>query len=68
MTDAGWTYGWCVCRLCGHRHMSVWPLAILDEDCQECPKCGHMTAEPENDSEEPSDAAQNSAEGGGEDG
>lgn len=34
------------CRICGGRHISVWPVDIIDEDMQECLYCGHMTCGP----------------------
>ena len=44
---------WCCaaveCRMCGGRHVSVYPADIVDECSQECPDCGHMTCEPTED-------------------
>ena len=34
------------CRLCGDRHVSVYPADIAEEENMECPTCGHMTCEP----------------------
>jgi len=42
----GWRAAWCACRVCGHRHVAVYPAAIEDEDNQECPACLSMAAEP----------------------
>lgn len=44
----GWLVAWVVCRMCKHRHVSVYPAAIMEsiEDNQECPKCHNMTCEP----------------------
>lgn len=44
--EGNWCTGMLECRMCGDRHVSVWPEEIMDEDCQECPNCGHMTCEP----------------------
>lgn len=46
-SDGRWRHGWVVCRICGHRHMSVWPMDIVDECAQECSRCGHLACEPE---------------------
>jgi hypothetical protein len=51
--DGGlWTFSWVICRLCGHRHMAVYPCDIIEEENQECPRCRHMTCEPEDDDQE----------------
>lgn len=39
----------CECRMCEHKHMSFYPLDVLDPDCQECPNCEHITCEPVTD-------------------
>ena len=38
---------WTVCRICGHRAMSVYPECVPDEQALECSNCGHMTCGPE---------------------
>jgi predicted Zn-ribbon and HTH transcriptional regulator len=40
-----WVQGPAMCRLCGYRWRAVRP-AEADEDCLECPNCGHMTGGP----------------------
>jgi len=47
-----WCSGALVCRMCAHEHVSVWPASIVDEECQECPECGNMTAGPSEDEED----------------
>lgn len=43
---------WVECRLCGHRHVSVWPEKMVGgEENQECPNCGNMTCAPVEDEE-----------------
>ena len=37
-----------VCRMCAHKWVAVAPVGV-DEDTMECPSCGHMTGEPEDD-------------------
>lgn len=39
----------CKCRMCEEEHMSIYPLNTFNSDCQECPNCEHMTAEPVTD-------------------
>ena len=34
------------CRMCGDLRAAAWPIDVLDEDCQECEQCEHMTCEP----------------------
>jgi len=45
----GWVTAKVKCRICGHEHITVYPVDILDEDAQECSKCHHMTCEPVTD-------------------
>lgn len=46
MPEPGWMAAICVCRVCSHRHVSVYPADITEEDNQECPRCHAMAAEP----------------------
>jgi hypothetical protein len=48
-----WKTAWVVCRICGHRHVSVYPLVDeLDECALQCPNCEHMTCEPDEEDDE----------------
>lgn len=47
--DEQYVIGILECRMCGHRRMCAWPPDVLDEDCQECENCEHMTCEPVTD-------------------
>ena len=42
----GWKTVTVKCRICGHEHVAVYPEDVLDEECIECHKCGHMTCGP----------------------
>lgn len=44
--DKGWLVATVECRVCSHRHISVYPASILEEDNQECPNCHAMSCEP----------------------
>lgn len=50
--DGPWWTGWMVCRMCGHRQMSVVPTGGNDDVLTrcECANCGNMTAEAEDGS------------------
>jgi rubrerythrin len=41
-----WVAAQTICRVCGHEHVSVYPEGT-EEDATECPNCGNMTCEPE---------------------
>jgi hypothetical protein len=34
------------CRVCGHRHVGVWPTSAVDDADLECSRCGEMACEP----------------------
>ena len=42
---SGWLASTMKCRVCSHRHISVYPENIFEEDNQECPKCHARAAE-----------------------
>lgn len=42
----GWLVAKVVCRICGQWHISCYPVAIDEEDNQECPYCDNDTCEP----------------------
>lgn len=44
--DVLWKVAMVECRICGHRHISVYPDNIKEEENQECTNCHNMTAEP----------------------
>jgi len=43
--DGPWFSGWVQCSMCGHRHVSVHPVDMVQNG--ECPECHNMTCEPE---------------------
>lgn len=47
VNKTGWKTITVLCRICKHRHVSVYPADIVDEEHQECPDCHNMTCGPE---------------------
>lgn len=49
-SDDDWRGPWktalCECRICGNKHVAVYPWPVTDEMNLECPNCGYMTCQP----------------------